>query len=244
MTKAELESKHLAELHALAAEAEVPRYRMLPRGELIEALAGNGGGSGGSATPAASRPPRRERSRSPRRESPRTRGKSTGPRGESTQPREESNQPREQAPAAGEDEPAAKRPRRRRRRRFGRKGKGGVREHADRWLEAWNSHDLEAIVACYADDVEFVMPDLVGDAPEQRFNGRDELRTHFRHGLELAPNLAMTEESVLVGPGGFAILYKREDGHRAIEAVELNAAGLAAGRASTTSASSPRGLAA
>ena len=31
MTKAELESKHLAELHALAAEAGVERYRMLPR---------------------------------------------------------------------------------------------------------------------------------------------------------------------------------------------------------------------
>jgi hypothetical protein len=36
MTKTELESKHIAELHALAAEAEVPRYRMLRREELIE----------------------------------------------------------------------------------------------------------------------------------------------------------------------------------------------------------------
>ncbi len=215
MTKAELESKHLAELHSLAADAEVPRYRMLSRGELIDALAG------GSAAPAAPRPPRRERSRAPR-------GESTRSRGQSTPPREESVKPRAEKPSASEAEPAAKRPRRRRRRRFGRKGKGGgVREHANRWLEAWNSHDLEAIVACYADDVEFVMPDLVGEAPEQRFSGRDELRTHFRHGLELAPNLAMTEESVLVGPGGFAILYKREDGHRAIEAVELNSAGLA-----------------
>ena len=32
MTKAELESKHLSELHALAAEAGVERYRMLTRG--------------------------------------------------------------------------------------------------------------------------------------------------------------------------------------------------------------------
>ncbi len=211
MTKAELESKHLAELHALAADAGVPRYRMLPRAELIDALAGNGGGS---AAPAAPRPPRRERSRPPR--------------GESTRPRSESSGPREQAPAPSEDEPPAKRPRRRRRRRFGRKGKGGgIREHANRWLEAWNSHDLEAIVACYAEDIEFVIPALVSDAPEERFSGREALRTHFRHGLELAPNLAMTEESVLVGPGGFAILYKREDGHRAIEAVELDGAGLA-----------------
>lgn len=38
MTRAELESKHLAELHSLAAEADVPRYRMLRRAELIEKL--------------------------------------------------------------------------------------------------------------------------------------------------------------------------------------------------------------
>jgi len=47
VTKAELESKHLAELHALAAEAGVEGYRMLPRTELIEKLAGGEGGGGG-----------------------------------------------------------------------------------------------------------------------------------------------------------------------------------------------------
>src|SRR6478672_3431637 len=38
MSKAELESKHLAELHALAAEAGIPRFRMLPREQLVEEL--------------------------------------------------------------------------------------------------------------------------------------------------------------------------------------------------------------
>jgi Rho termination factor, N-terminal domain len=44
MNKAELESKHLSELHALAAEAGVESYRMLPRAELIDKLADGGGG--------------------------------------------------------------------------------------------------------------------------------------------------------------------------------------------------------
>jgi hypothetical protein len=39
MTKAELENKHLGELHSLAAAAGVERYRMLPRAELIAKLA-------------------------------------------------------------------------------------------------------------------------------------------------------------------------------------------------------------
>jgi hypothetical protein len=66
MTKAELESKHLSELHTLAAEAGVERYRMLPRAELIEKLAdGDGGGSGGGGG-SRSRPPRERQERQPR----------------------------------------------------------------------------------------------------------------------------------------------------------------------------------
>ncbi len=47
MNKAELEKKHLSDLHLLAAEAGVEKYRMLTKGELVERLAeGNGGGGG------------------------------------------------------------------------------------------------------------------------------------------------------------------------------------------------------
>jgi len=58
MNKAELENKHLAELHSLAAEAGVERYRMLTRAELIEKLSDDGG-SGDNGAPA--REPRSQR---------------------------------------------------------------------------------------------------------------------------------------------------------------------------------------
>lgn len=191
MTKAELESKHLAELHALAAEAGVPRYRMLPRAELIEALSGD------------------------------------APAKKASQPQAPAGR-RPASAALAEAEGAPARPRRRRRRRFGRRrGKGGgPREHADRWLKAWNAHDLDAVVACYAEDVEFAIPAVAEGREDRRVSGREELREHFARGLELAPNLALTEESLLVGPAGFALLYRREDGHRAIEAVEMDDSGL------------------
>jgi hypothetical protein len=51
MTKTELESKHIAELHTLAAEAGVERYRMLPRAELIAKLAGDDSGSSRQSPP-------------------------------------------------------------------------------------------------------------------------------------------------------------------------------------------------
>ena len=58
MTKAELETKHLSDLHSLAAEAGIKRYRMLSRAELIDQLAG---GDPGDAETAPSRPSRRSR---------------------------------------------------------------------------------------------------------------------------------------------------------------------------------------
>ena len=229
MNKSQLESKHIAELHELAAEAGVERYRMLTRAELIEKLAGGNGkpqskpkgerrGGGGGGGESGRRRKRERKPREPKREAK----KQPEPQAAESKPDAESK------PAA--PKPEGERPKRkRRRRRWGRRRKqGGIREHADRWVEAWNARDLDEIAACYSENVEFVLPALVGDSDERRIGGREALREHFRHGLELAPNLTVSEESLLVGPSGFAILYRREDGHRAIETVELDDAGLAA----------------
>jgi Rho termination factor, N-terminal domain len=133
MTKAELESKHLAELHALAAEAGVPRYRMLRREELVEKLAGETPARAGqterterSERPERKRPPRRRRER-PARETPSPeQAASKAPKAE---PRPEPRRERVPATEPAAAESGGTRPRRRRRRRrFGRKGKG-VRAH-------------------------------------------------------------------------------------------------------------------
>jgi len=225
MNKSELESKHISELHELAAEAGVERYRMLSRGELIEKLADGGGKprskpkgdrSGGGRDRGRQRGRGRERKPRERREQPRKK----------PEPEPERPKPEQPAPQPAAEQPKPKR--KRRRRRWGRRRKrGGIREHADRWLDAWNQRDLDEIVSCYSEQVEFVLPALVGDTEVRKIDGREALREHFRHGLELAPNLSVTEESLLEGPAGFAILYRREDGHRAIEAVELDGDGLA-----------------
>lgn len=105
MNRTELESKHLAELHELAAKAGVERYRMLPRAELIEKLAGG--------KPRGESKPRRERRPEPQRKQ---------------EPRRKPQQERGPEPA-GAQQPRAERPkRRRRRRRWGRRRKG-VRVH-------------------------------------------------------------------------------------------------------------------
>lgn len=144
MNKVELESKPLSELHTLAAEANLPRYRMLTRGELAEKLSdgGSGGGSGqrsgGSRQSSGRSSEGSGRERPPRRRSRSGAGADPDRGSSSRQPRREPRPPAEPkleppaAPAA--PTPAAdagqsdspSRPRRRRRRRFGRRGKEGV----------------------------------------------------------------------------------------------------------------------
>jgi hypothetical protein len=151
MNKAELESKPLSELHALAAEANLPKYRMLSRGELAEKLSDGGsrGGSGsGGQRSGGSRQGQgsgRSSQGSGRERQPRRRSRSGGGAGadpergsSSRQPRREPRPPAEpeppaapaapapaaSTPSSGQPEPPS-RPRRRRR-RFGRRSKEGV----------------------------------------------------------------------------------------------------------------------
>jgi transcription termination factor Rho len=145
MTKAELEKKHLSDLHVLAAEAGVEGYRMLTKGELIERLAGETGGGPSEPRPAGGREERPPRRRRRRTGSPAAADGGGGEReGQPRQPRERpqgapsrERAPRERPQRAPErepaPEPAAREPApaeparpRRRRRRFGRRGKQAV----------------------------------------------------------------------------------------------------------------------
>jgi hypothetical protein len=142
MTKTELESKHLSDLHQLAADAGVERYRMLTRAELIERLSGGKGDSAPSdaSSKGGDGDEERERPRRRRRRSP-----SGREREERLDVEEEEETParggrsrkaardegRDEAPKAsdsdkdsGDDDEGARPKRRRRRRRFGRRREG------------------------------------------------------------------------------------------------------------------------
>ena len=142
MTRAELESKPLAELHALAAEQGVEGYRMLSKGELLDQLAGgdsgggsgrksesSGGGSGGGGQ-------RRQRDRKPRQSRQRDRGgrgerdgrggQRRGRAGEKPAPESKPKpepEPQGETDAASAAVPSDKPRRKRRRRRWGRRRK-------------------------------------------------------------------------------------------------------------------------
>jgi transcription termination factor Rho len=92
MTKAELERKHLSELHELAAAAGVPRYRALSREELVEELLVRGDGDAGEEPSDEVAEAREEQPRRPRRRR-RRRGGETAER--ETRERDEERPPDE-----------------------------------------------------------------------------------------------------------------------------------------------------
>lgn len=140
MNKAELEKKPLSDLHLLAADAGVDKYRMLTKSELVERLAGENGSAAASVeAPASERAEREERGERPRRRRRRTGSPAASDSAErdgededKPKPKQQSRQPRDRPEKAPEREPApepeaqpaaeASKPRRRRR-RFGRRGK-------------------------------------------------------------------------------------------------------------------------
>jgi hypothetical protein len=116
MTKTELESKHLSDLHQLAADAGVERYRMLSRAELIEELS-DGDGGGGRGDDGGSARSRGARSGSGRSGSRRSGSRGSGSR--SSGARDSGSADSEDSDPESGDEERGERPRRRRRRSSG-----------------------------------------------------------------------------------------------------------------------------
>ena len=105
-------------------------------------------------------------------------------------------------------------------------------EQADRfateWVDAWNAHDLDAIVAHYSEHVSFVSPFVAALTGEEtaRIEGRDALREYFRLGLAAFPELHFDLFTALPGASSVALHYRSVGGRLAIETMELDDAGL------------------
>jgi ketosteroid isomerase-like protein len=95
---------------------------------------------------------------------------------------------------------------------------------AEAWYAAWNSHDLEAILSHYADDVEFSSPYVValnGD-PTGTLRGKKELRAYFARGLERFPDLRFEPLETFVGVDSITLTYVSVEGRRSAEVMTLD----------------------
>jgi hypothetical protein len=98
-----------------------------------------------------------------------------------------------------------------------------ARRVAAEWFEAWNGHDLEAVLSHYADDVEFTSPfavELTGRADGTLY-GIDELRTYFARALAAFPELRFTDLRVAQGVSSITLCYRSVRGLEAAETMFL-----------------------
>ena len=85
-----------------------------------------------------------------------------------------------------------------------------AKQFAAEWLDAWNSHDLDRILAHYADNIEFYSP-FVAKAlgePSGKVSGKDHLGAYFARALAAYPELHFDLFTVLVGVKSVTLHYR------------------------------------
>lgn len=99
---------------------------------------------------------------------------------------------------------------------------------ADRWVSAWNAHDLNAIMACYAPSIEHSSPFIkrYNGSDDRSIRGIDAVRGYFARGLDRNPDLRFDLMHVTAGIESVALVYRRMAGEIACEIFLLDKSGL------------------
>jgi ketosteroid isomerase-like protein len=102
-----------------------------------------------------------------------------------------------------------------------------AKDFARRWIAAWNSHDLDAIVSHYAEDAVLISPTAarLQEDPSGTVKGRAALRNYFKRGLEVYPNLHFELLDVMFGLSSIVVCYKNQKGTKTAEFMEFNGEG-------------------
>jgi ketosteroid isomerase-like protein len=95
------------------------------------------------------------------------------------------------------------------------------------WIAAWNSHDLERVLALYAEDTEMTsdrIPALGFDA-SGTVRGKPTLRAYWSKALTMIPNLHFELIDTYVSPDSVVVFYQNERGKKICEYLRLDAEG-------------------
>jgi ketosteroid isomerase-like protein len=102
-----------------------------------------------------------------------------------------------------------------------------ARTFAEHWIQAFNSHNLDEILAHYAEEIVLVSPiaaRLLND-PIGTVTGKTALRAYFQTGLAAYPDLKFTLIEVMWGLSSVVLCYVNQNGIKAGEYMEIDAAG-------------------
>ena len=95
------------------------------------------------------------------------------------------------------------------------------------WIDAWNAHDLNRVLAHYSSDVVFSSPfvQALGAGASGALQGCEPLRAYFGTALHKFPDLAFRLRAVFRGVETVTLLYHSINVLLAAETMALNQAG-------------------
>jgi len=92
-------------------------------------------------------------------------------------------------------------------------------EFARDWIDSWNAHALDRILAHYADDFEMSSPmiaQVVGDSGGQ-LKGKAAVGAYWKKALERVPDLHFRLSACFVGVDSVVLCYESSMGRQAAE---------------------------
>jgi len=95
------------------------------------------------------------------------------------------------------------------------------------WIAAWNSHDLERILALYAEDAEMTSDRIqaLDLAASGTLRDKESLRMYWGKAFQLLPNLHFDLIDTYVSPDSVVVFYRNERGAQICEYLRLDARG-------------------
>ena len=95
------------------------------------------------------------------------------------------------------------------------------------WVAAWNAHDLDGILAHYADDFELRSPAIVkvSGEPSGVLRGKGPVRAYWARALALFPDLRFELRATLLGVGSITLCYTGLQGRMVAEVMALDSDG-------------------
>jgi ketosteroid isomerase-like protein len=90
----------------------------------------------------------------------------------------------------------------------------GAHEFVRHWLDAWNSHDVDAVLAHFADAVTFTSPVAarIVESSGGVVRGKQALRAYWSEGIRLIPDLHFELLGLYVGVDTLTINYRNQNG--------------------------------
>lgn len=84
---------------------------------------------------------------------------------------------------------------------------------SEQWLEAWNAHDVEAVLKHFHEDVVFTSPVAAELLPETAgiVHGKSALRNYWTRALQRILDLRFVVEGVYQGIDTIVIAYRNQD---------------------------------